>query len=128
MLTAAAAPPVYGTITQASSDRLQVSGAGWSDDYFGYGFTASNGTVTGGVLTDAASTEGPRTAPHADEGSESQRPAERADNHAQITRVADHTIHAAGHEHVPALDGDKPAETAAKDEHRPEAQHAAGSE
>src|SRR5215208_1372517 len=80
MLTAAAAPPVYGTITQASSDRLQVSGAGWSDDYFGYGFTASNGTVTGGVLTDAASTEGPRTAPHADEGSESQRPAERADN------------------------------------------------
>jgi hypothetical protein len=58
---------------------------------------------------------------HADEGSESQRPAERADNHAQITRVADHAIHAAGHEHVPALDGDKPAETAAKDEHRPEA-------
>ncbi len=37
-------------------------------------------------------------------------------------------IHAAGHEHVPALDGDKPAETAAKDEHRPEAQHAPGSE
>ncbi|GAU80688.1 calcium-binding protein [Bosea sp. BIWAKO-01] len=43
--------PVYGLITQASSGWIQVD-TGWAtDDWFGYGFTYSGTTVTGGVLT-----------------------------------------------------------------------------
>ena len=44
--------PSYGYVTEASSGWIHVTGSYWEEDYFGYGFTYSETTVTGGVLTD----------------------------------------------------------------------------
>ena len=44
--------PSYGYVTEASSGWINITGSYWEDDYFGYGFTYSGNTVTGGVLTD----------------------------------------------------------------------------
>lgn len=46
----------FGYVTQASSGWIQITGDWAQDDYFGYGFTYSGNTVTGGVLTDYYST------------------------------------------------------------------------
>ena len=51
-----ASGPTDGYGTRATSGWIQLTGPNWTDDYFGYGFTYSGNTVSGGVLTDYYST------------------------------------------------------------------------
>src|SRR5262249_7940496 len=64
----------------------------------------------------------------ADGAPEDERPAEEADQRAEIARVADPPVRAARRQLVTRLDRDETAEALPEDEHRPDAERAADGE
>src|SRR4051794_35805304 len=64
----------------------------------------------------------------ADPRVEGRAPAQRADDQPQVAGVADDAVDAPGHQRVPRLDGDQPAEPVPEHEDRPEPQRPARGE